>query len=175
MSYIVCKQDFRTNEWDIKSIDLDTGYAEVFFQFVDGTDCVQFKDLHFGYTFYKDGQEILSEEWPMGPNSKYISSDQKHLETIMLQFEAEENYKLQVWSINDKKTSKASFHFTTGRPDQPFPSWKWNAEAKLWDPPKPHPENFDYSFYEWDEVKQEWFQVDTMNYMIDKSAVVEGE
>ena len=172
MSYIVCKQDFRTNEWDIKSVDLDTGFAEVFFQFVDGNDCVQFKDLHFGYTFSTNGRELVSGEWPDGPG-RYISSDQKHLESAMLSFEAEENYRLQVWSINDKKESKASFHFTTGRPDQPFPSWTWNPEEKGWDPPKPYPGNYDYSFYDWDEEKQEWFQVDTMNYMIDKSKEAE--
>ena len=38
----------------------------------------------------------------------------------------------------------------------PYPSWTWNADEKIWDPPTPRPEFDGTSFYKWDENLIEW-------------------
>lgn len=35
---------------------------------------------------------------------------------------------------------------------QPYPSWSWDDEEGVWNPPVPRPDGI----YEWDEEKQEW-------------------
>ncbi len=42
-------------------------------------------------------------------------------------------------------------------PPQPFPSWILNEETCLWDSPIPYPN--DGGFYEWNEEKVEWVNI----------------
>jgi len=38
---------------------------------------------------------------------------------------------------------------------QPFPSWTWNAQSEVWEPPVPMPETGEWA---WDEGTQSWIE-----------------
>jgi hypothetical protein len=68
----------------------------------------------------------------------------------------ETDYQLYLWAENGGQSFETTVNFTTPRPTQPYDSWTWNADKKVWVPPVSYPE--DGKFYEWDEDTTNWIE-----------------
>jgi hypothetical protein len=63
-----------------------------------------------------------------------------------------------VWVCSDSTSVGIGYTYneTDGfRPLQPYPSWIWNSETKMWNPPVPYPNDIE-NFYTWNEENKQW-------------------
>jgi len=84
-------------------------------------------------------------------------------EQVRLKLEIEKEYELYVWAEHDGQTFESTVTFTAPRPDQPYASWIWNADAVRWEPPVQAPEDENFAWH-WDEASESWIKSDHVCY-----------
>jgi hypothetical protein len=157
MNRIIATDNLKTKNWSLDISEIGPGKNFLFIKFTEEKPIVTFKNLRFGYELKQDS---IIQEYNMypPPGIQYERSDQEYLVSIKLNLKAEETYSLFLWAENDGQKFEKEFEFTTPRPEQPYPSWTWNSENKVWNPPVPYPD--DGKFYQWDEETQNWVEID---------------
>lgn len=153
--------DIKKNTWELLEDSSGNSFfsLDIYFCFRDnGNLPVIFKDLSFGL-YMRDGRGFnYIKEFPEG-QSPYISTDQDYLKVCNIHSLIPENtYVLDLWAKNDGKLFEKSFDVTLSKPPQPWPSWTYNEELYLWEPPTPLPQ--DGNFYDWDEKSLSWLPIE---------------
>ena len=102
----------------------------------------------------RDGETLVDAHHPEA-GITYEATDQEWVfyEAIQARFDDTITVNL---TVNKDGVEYANEHtFTIPRPDSPFPSWVWDADADAWLPPTPYPGD-DTHFYNWDEETTSW-------------------
>lgn len=137
------------------------------FRFINDTPTIVFNDFSFGFTLTQNDTLLYSRSYPK-EGTKYISTDQSYLESIIIDLIPDTKYALDVWSKENDIKSTGTYVFSTGIPQSPYPSWTWNGTQ--WVPPKPYPIAVEGEVYSWNEDKLNWeilpTLVDTSGYEV---------
>jgi len=155
MGKLYATDNFKTGNWSLDTSEIGSGSNNLFITFTEEAPVITFKDLKFGYEL-KQNDNI--KQYGVFPPSgvQYRQSDQEYLQVIRLNTQTDESYTLFLWAENDGQRFEKEFEFATPRPSQPYSSWAWNSENKVWEAPVPHPD--DGKFYQWDEETQNWIE-----------------
>ena len=168
-----------TNSWSFEQED--TSFFRFQFNFVEeGTDLVVFDNLSFGATVSHVGSKKKFEVSFPPAGMEYVSTEEKIVEAFDIENIVNgERYDVYFWCENAGRKSEYSFDFTARRlPTKPYPSWRWNEEEVMWEPPMEHPQD-ETKLYSWDEESTSWKvfdgvieQTNEMSYYKDRIAVV---
>ena len=156
MSKIYATDNFKTGNWSLDISEIGSGSNDLFITFTEEAPVITFKDLKFGYEL-KQGDNIKQYGVYPHPGVRYKRSDQEYLEVVRLNTKADESYILFLWAENDGQRFEKEFEFVTPRPRQPYDSWSWNSEIKVWEAPEPRPD--DGKEYQWDEETLSWVEI----------------
>ena len=158
MGKLYATDNFKTGNWSLDTSEIEPTSNDLFITFTEEAPVITFKDLKFGYELKQDGNIKQYNIYPPG-GARYKRSDQAYLEVIRLNLETEESYSLFLWAENDGQRFEKEFDFETPRPAQPYGSWIWNSEEKVWEAPVPRPnrENLkENQYYQWNEETGSW-------------------
>jgi hypothetical protein len=115
MSKILVNCNLQTGEWTVRDEVESSFYADLNFYFSDVNSPVMFKNLSFGFSLKKNGQEMISKAFPT--NLVYVASENTffdhYLETFRLFMESDTSFILDVWCENDGIRREHSFGFIT--------------------------------------------------------------
>ena len=156
MSKIIAKDHLKTQNWEVTFDNLAPTFADLHIGFTDEAPVIEFRDLKFKYEL-RQGDNIKQYGVFPPPGVRYVRTDQEFLIIERLKLEMETDYELYLWAENDKESFETTVPFTTPRPEQPYSSWTWNADAQVWEPPVAMPT--DGKDYRWDEETQSWVEV----------------
>ena len=156
MSKIFAKDHLQTQNWEVTFDNLAPTLADLYIGFTDEAPVIEFRDLKFKYELKQNGNIKQYGVFPP-PNTRYVRTDQEFLAIERLNLEMETDYELYLWAENNKESFETTVPFTTPRPAQPYPSWTWNADAQVWEPPVAYPD--DGQMYTWDEDTSSWVEV----------------
>lgn len=151
--------DIATSTWSVVEQDEPGFSANIFIGFRDnGNLPVTFSGLSFGYEVSDADDVITSSVHPQG-DIQYVSTDQEYctLESVA-NLVPEKDYTVTFWAENDGERFEGSTVLTLPRPSQPYPSWTYNLETYLWEPPVAYP--VEGGPYIWDEDAQDWVTID---------------
>jgi hypothetical protein len=146
-----------TGEWSMPVAEPEPFYSTVEIGFVSGNDTTEFDNLKFGFVSKVDGKKSLTKEYPEEGIS-YISTDQEYISADMIKAAPDSVIFINVWAENAGERYEGSFDVVVPRPEAPFPSWIWNAEAGGYSPPitKPTEPSPTGNGYMWDEETTSW-------------------
>ena len=155
MGKLYATDNFKTDNWSLDISEIGPTTNDLFITFTEEAPVITFKDLNFGYELRQHGNIKQYDMYPSG-GARYKRSDQVYLEAVRLNLETEESYSLFLWAENNGQRFEKEFDFETPRPAQPYDSWTWNSEDKVWEAPEPRPD--DGKIYEWDEETLSWVE-----------------
>ena len=123
--------------------------------FVRGSEVpVLFRDLSFSYTVYYENSVILQNSFPP-EGVTYKSSDQEFLVSDNIDnIVPESKYIIDLFATESGNEIKTSIELFSPRLPQPFPSWIYDDQNKMWIAPKSPPT--DGKKYIWNELEQGW-------------------
>lgn len=122
MSEIRAINNFVSNSWSVALSDISSSYVNLYIGFSNNQPVVTFNNLSFGYELSSIGSNV-SERYP-NPGITYNSSDETFLTIDTLYLNAETEYTLNVWAINNGVECRTTEIFTTPAipiPPQPTP------------------------------------------------------
>lgn len=135
-------------ELDYHSSNIAIGFSR------GGQVPVIFEDFSFGYSVYHNDNEILSNRFPP-PGITYRSSDEEAMVIDVLNnILPEETYTFNLWAKESGNEITSSFDLLSPRQPQPFASWTYDTNIKMWIAPTSPPA--DGNKYEWDEDSFSW-------------------
>lgn len=149
--------DLENLEW--KSIgDLGHYSANIQIGFVRGDQSpVLFDDLSFGYSILHNDQVILENSFPQ-EGLIYKSSDEEYIVSDVLNsLIPEDMYIIDLWAKDSNNHIVATIEAFAPRLPQPFPSWQYNSESRLWFAPSSPPA--DGNKYSWNEDLLLWEKI----------------
>jgi len=153
MGKLYATDNFKTGNWSLDTSDIGSGSNDLYITFTEEAPVITFKDLKFGYELRQDGNIKEYGVYPP-PGVRYRRSDQEYLKVIRLNTQTDESYTLFLWAENDGQRFEKEFDLEIPRPPQPYDSWTWNSEEKVWEAPVPRPN--DDKYYRWNEETQSW-------------------
>lgn len=156
MSKIIATDNFKTKNWQVEFEDLAATFADLMIGFTDQAPVIQFDNLKFSFKLTENGKTVSGKSYPPA-GVKYVQTDQPYLAVERLKLKPETDYVLDLWAENAGEQFEKQFEFSTPRPSQPFDSWTWNSEDKVWQAPTPRPN--DGKSYTWDENSRSWIEV----------------
>ena len=155
MGKLYATDNFKTGNWSLDTSEIGPTTNDLFITFTEEAPVITFKDLKFGYELKQDGNIKQYGVYPPA-GVRYKRSDQEYLEVVRLNTKTDESYTLFLWAENDGQRFEKEFDFETPRPAQPYGSWTWNSEDKVWEAPEPRPD--DGKYYEWHEETLSWVE-----------------
>jgi hypothetical protein len=146
--------NFDTQSWAADD-QVDAYSAEIKIGFRNGDqNPVIFDNLSFGFDFFSGEESLFSGSYPP-VNVFYKSSDQEYVVAeVVNNLTPEESYTLNVWVQNAGQRFEESIIVTTSRPLQPYESWIYDSEKRVWVAPVQYPT--DGEDYVWNEESQSW-------------------
>lgn len=149
--------DLNSKSWlfDFNGFDLYSDYADIFISFTNGTKrSITFSNLSFGLDVLFNENVIGGDSFPKG-NAKYVETDQEYLESVrIIGFRPNRTFYFNVWAENDGFRFEDNIEVFIPIPEQPYPSWTWDDDVALWQPPFLPPD--EDKIYDWDEDNQVW-------------------
>lgn len=105
--------DLSNGNWNISEYEPRIGPQYVYFGFSDGdSDTVFFTDLNFGLKLMENGETVFEENYPH-PDVKYLSTDQKVLESLAIILDYEKDYSIYFWASNLGKLYEHNLYIGT--------------------------------------------------------------
>jgi hypothetical protein len=124
MSSIIVKHNLDNKNWSINESGLSHVFTDIFIGFESTDSPIVFRNLSFGVTVLRDGQDFFTTKFPKH-NTSYISTDQPFVETIRLELTHNTEYTLSVWCNENETLTDSSYTFTT--PEfvlEPYPDYE---------------------------------------------------
>ena len=124
MSSIIIKHNLDNKYWSINESELSHAFTDIFIGFEAGDSPIIFRELIFGVTVLRDGQDFFTTKFPKH-DSTYISTDQPFVETIRLELTHNTEYTLSVWCNENGTQTDSTYTFTT--PEfvlEPYPDYE---------------------------------------------------
>ena len=124
MSSIIVKHNLDNKNWSISESVLSHAFTDIFIGFEAEANPIVFRNLSFGVTVLRDGQDFFTTKFPKH-NSSYVSTDQPFVETIRLELTHNTEYTLSVWCNENGTQTDSSYTFTT--PEfvlEPYPDYE---------------------------------------------------
>lgn len=122
---------------------------------------VSFVNPSFGFTFFDSEGALDFANYP--PEGFSYSSTNEDFMTYnyVSDLEPEEEYMVRAWFRDAGLDFSNDFYVTTPRPEQPYLSWTYSEEMKMWQAPYPPniPKTND-QYYSWNEDLQVWEVLD---------------
>ena len=148
--------DMLEKKWIFEEEQLPTHHIFLSFGFIDSSQFpIFFNNMKFGYSL-KLQNKVIAEDSRPEPNQQYISTDQEVIESFSVyELLPDRQYVLNVWAENNGESWSDSFSFTLPKPKQPYPSWTFDEEYGVWNPPVPYPNK---EGYVWDEDEKNWVE-----------------
>jgi hypothetical protein len=112
MSKIIAIDNFETQNWAVSFDDIAPHYADLLIGFTNEAVVVEFIDLQFKYELRLDGNIMQSASYPLA-NEVYIRTDQPYIVVERLFFNAETEYELYIWAMNDNISFEHTVSFIT--------------------------------------------------------------
>ena len=156
MSTLSLKNNLIESNWEMTAQNINPYFMDLCIGFTSDSSPVVFSDLYFKFELKKGNEIVNYGEYPVA-GARYIQTDEEFLVVQRISLVPESNYSIYVWSINQRVVSESTFDFSTNRPPQPFSSWIWDSENKVWEAPVPYPD--DGNNYRWDEDTQSWVEI----------------
>jgi hypothetical protein len=146
--------DLDAKSWSITG-ESGSFFANIEIGFASSQDGpVVFDNLSFGYAVLDGGNELKSDSFP-DDGVVYLSSDQDYVVAdVVNDLTPEKEYKIAVWAVNAGERFESLLSFTTPRLPQPYPSWVYDEETKMWSAPVAPPA--DGEDYFWNEEELSW-------------------
>jgi len=121
---------------------------------------VTFDNMSFGYSVFDKKLEMLSEQHPSN-DIAYIATDQDYIHSSYVgSLAGDKTYTVNVWAENGGEKWEDSFTFSLPKPGNPYPSWTFNEQEGMWEPPIPYPD--DDEIYSWNEENQNWEKTNSL-------------
>jgi len=130
-------------------IIIDIGFTE------KEKDVIFFKNLSFGINL-KSKDIDVSYYFP-DKNVSYESTDQEIIESMVFNVLPLQTYDIDIWVENDGEKFSDKTSIETSLIKKPYPSWTWNEEEEMYEPPIPVPD--DKVVWQWDEDFLKWVKV----------------
>ena len=124
MSSIIVKHNLDNKNWSVSESELSHAFTDIFIGFEAEANPIVFRNLSFGVTVLRDGQDFFTTKFPKH-NSSYVSTDQPFVETIRLELTQNTEYTLSVWCNENETQTDSSYTFTT--PEfvfEPYPDYE---------------------------------------------------
>ena len=124
MSSIIVKHNLDNKNWSINESGLSHAFVDIFIGFEAENNPIVFRNLSFGITVLRDGQDFFTTAFPKHGTS-YISTDQPFVETIRLELMQNTEYTLSVWCNENETLTDTAYTFTT--PEfvlEPYPDYE---------------------------------------------------
>jgi hypothetical protein len=124
MSSIIVKHNLDNKNWSINESGLSHAFTDIFIGFEAEDNPIVFRDLSFGVTVLRDGQDFFTTKFPKHGTS-YISTDQLFVETIRLELTHNTEYTVAVWCNENGTQTDSTYTFTT--PEfvlEPYPDYE---------------------------------------------------
>lgn len=124
MSSIIVKHNLDNKIWSINESGLSHAFVDIFIGFEAENNPIVFRNLSFGITVLRDGQDFFTTLFPKHGIS-YISTDQPFVETIRLELMQNTEYTLSVWCKENETLTDTTYTFTT--PEfvlEPYPDYE---------------------------------------------------
>jgi len=147
---ILATLNLSNGEWAVAE---DGDSSSVAVGFTSDTTPTTFDGLSFGWALSVAGEEVASASYPEG-DIVYVSTDQQYMATDAIAADPDDECSLTVWAENAGDLSEITHEWIVARPESPYESWEWDAEAKAWQAPVPMPE--DEEMYVWNEDSGSW-------------------
>jgi hypothetical protein len=153
MSIIKTTFDIINNSWSKIEQNFDDTHLDLQFNAV-GIDGVNVQNLHFGYSFTKDGNILTEGNFPTVGALDFIRETNYINDRINITRGS--TYNLYVWAENFGDRVDQTFEIITPIPSQPFESWTFNGN--VWTAPIPMPTDGPAdAVYKWSEKQKKWF------------------
>ena len=125
MNSITVKHNLDNRIWKIDATELSNVFVDIFIGFESATNPILFRNLSFGITILRAGQEFFITKFPK-PGISYISTDQPFVETVRLELMPSTEYKIKLWcEENEIFTDTQYYTFTTPEfVQEPFPDYE---------------------------------------------------
>ena len=119
---------------------------------------VGFVNVSFGFEFFNEDGLLDFGNFPAdGVRFNYTEDDVMSFNRIQ-PLEPETKYWVRAWLKDAGIDFSETFEITTSRPEQPYPSWRYESNIKEWIAPVSYPQDrpSDEEQYVWDEENQSW-------------------
>jgi hypothetical protein len=154
MSKINAIYNIDSKELNIVETDPNPFHTDLLFSFTSNSDTeiLNIKGIAFGFDTLYNGSKFYPPH-TVEYNSAMKDSIFERAEWSCI---PETDYTVKIWvEFNGQKT-EVSHMFTSPRPKAIYPSWVWDAEAKVWNPPIPMPEG---PLKQWSETENGWIDI----------------
>lgn len=147
---MIVNYDIVTHEWSVSDDDRET----IAFSFTDdgGTE-VEFNNLSFGISVFKDDKEIISESMPL-ENMTYVSTSGPYVHVFDGSAAATGRLSDFVFWAEESGHKSETLYSGILYPTRPHPSWQWDDILSEWIPPVSYPN--DGKVYFWHEDSVSW-------------------
>lgn len=151
-----------TQEWTVVPPAKCHHFVEFQIAFTGNNPHIIFDDLSFGFELIKDGDLSAGEAFidaKRFPEHGIIISEvfsDLPAGVYVINVPCETDLVLKLWSVNAGQRNDFSYTFTSGRPEQPYPSWTWSGSE--WQAPVARPKALTTPMW-WNEKDQQWEDV----------------
>jgi hypothetical protein len=159
MSKINATFNINSNDWTIESVEPNPFHTDLNFIFTTDTPDVEFiafNDLSFGVRVTNNEHLVFDKFFPTYGVKYETATKGSVFEKTEWSCYPESEYVINLWLENNGERVETSYTHTTPRPIPVFSSWTWDATAKKWIPPIPHPEG---PLQQWNEDLENWEEI----------------
>jgi hypothetical protein len=141
-------------EWTVESTGTYAPDCDMHISFTSETTDITFNDVKFGYKLTLNNETISENNYPLDNIKLETAVDGSPVAMPRFPIKPGVKYNLYLWADDLGQQGKLNSVIEMPKPEQPYPSWIWDADNKRWNAPIPY--NTDGKLYTWNEETRSW-------------------